>query len=334
MSGAPEEIDVVIVGAGISGIAMAHQISEDHPGLSYAVLESRQRVGGTWDLFRYPGIRSDSGMNTFAYSFRPWPGANHFGSGEEIRSYIEETAAAYGIDRHIRFGSRVAAADWSSESSRWTVTVERDAGNGQPETSQIQCRFLIGCTGYYRYDRGYEPAFAGEEEFRGEMFHAQHWPDDLELNDRDVVVVGPAEPRSHRRARPARQAPGDHLQRSLQLRGHGAERRARWPIGSRALPAGCFAGSGSGRDRAVHRARESRTSSEVRIRGARDRAGGFRQAMSPEPGLRPCPVYRGTTLEAVSGASGFRVETGNIETIGRGRPDPIPQEARRPPANE
>ncbi|MDQ5895360.1 MAG: monooxygenase [Actinomycetota bacterium] len=190
MSGAPEDIDVVIVGAGISGIAMARQISEDHPGLSYTVLESRGRVGGTWDLFRYPGIRSDSGMNTFAYSFRPWPGAKHFGSGEEIRSYIEGTAAEYGIDRNIRFGSRVAAADWSSESSRWTVTVERGTGNGKPETSQIQSRFLIGCTGYYRYDRGYEPAFPGEENFEGELFHAQHWPENPELNDRDVVVVG------------------------------------------------------------------------------------------------------------------------------------------------
>ena len=124
---------MVIVGAGISGIAMARQISEDHPGLSYAVLESPRADRRHLGSLPLPGIRSDSGMNTFAYSFRPWPGAKHFGSGEEIRSYIEETAAEYGIDRHIRFGSRVTAADWDSETVPLDRDGRRDAGNGQPK---------------------------------------------------------------------------------------------------------------------------------------------------------------------------------------------------------
>jgi cation diffusion facilitator CzcD-associated flavoprotein CzcO len=184
-NGRTEEVDVVIVGAGISGIAMARQVSSDHPGMSYLILEGRSRVGGTWDLFRYPGIRSDSGMGTFAYSFRPWPGTKHFGTGEQIRDYLEETAAEYGIDQHIRFNHKVRAADWDSATARWTVTV--DEGSDQ---KRIRARFLIGCTGYYRYDQGFSPAFEGEENFEGELFHAQHWPEDLELKDRRFVVIG------------------------------------------------------------------------------------------------------------------------------------------------
>lgn len=182
MSGEIEELDVVIVGAGLSGVAMAHRIGLEHPGLTYALIEARERIGGTWDLFRYPGIRSDSGMGTFAYSFRPWTGVRHFGSGPEIRDYIEATAAEFGIDRHVRFGQRVTSADWDGESARWTVGIE----GGSP----LRCRFLIGCTGYYRYDRGHDPAFAGEDEFEGELFHAQQWPEGLDLRDRRVVVIG------------------------------------------------------------------------------------------------------------------------------------------------
>jgi cation diffusion facilitator CzcD-associated flavoprotein CzcO len=181
-----EELDVVIVGAGISGIAMAHRIGEDHPDLTYAVLEGRERIGGTWDLFRYPGIRSDSGMSTFAYSFRPWTGDRHFGSGAEIRDYLEATAVEYGIDEHIRFRSQVTAADWSSEASRWTVTVT-DGDGGE---RVLRSRFLIGCTGYYRYEEGFSPAFEGEDDFSGELFHTQHWPEGLEVEGRNVVVVG------------------------------------------------------------------------------------------------------------------------------------------------
>lgn len=181
-SASVEQFDVVIVGAGISGIAMARQLGADHPGLSYAILESRDRIGGTWDLFRYPGVRSDSGMGTFAFSFRPWTGSRHFGSGEEIRDYIEETAVEFGIDPHIRFGHKVESADWNSDTGRWRVQV---AGG-----SEFSCRYLLGCTGYYRYDRGFNPRFEGEEKFEGELFHAQYWPDNLPVKERNVVVIG------------------------------------------------------------------------------------------------------------------------------------------------
>jgi cation diffusion facilitator CzcD-associated flavoprotein CzcO len=182
----PEEFDVLIVGAGISGIAMARQLGLEHPGLSYAVLESRERIGGTWDLFRYPGIRSDSGMSTFAYSFRPWPGAGHFGDGGEIQGYLEATAAEYGIDRNISFGRRVTAADWDSNAARWTVSVAAPGG----EQQSLTCRFLFGCTGYFDYEQGFDPPFDGEAEFGGDLFHAQHWPEGLDVEGREVVVVG------------------------------------------------------------------------------------------------------------------------------------------------
>lgn len=177
---------MVIVGAGISGIAMARQLGVEHPGLSYTVLESRDRIGGTWDLFRYPGIRSDSGMSTFAYSFRPWPGAGHFGAGAEIREYLESTAAEYGIDRQILFGRRVTAADWDSGEGRWTVSFTGPDGRQQ----SFRCRFLFGCTGYFDYETGFDPPFEGEAEFEGELFHAQHWPEGLDVEGRDVVVIG------------------------------------------------------------------------------------------------------------------------------------------------
>ena len=181
-----EEIDVVIVGAGLSGIAMAHQLVEDHPGLSYTILEGRERIGGTWDLFRYPGIRSDSAMSTFGYSFRPWAGTEHFGNGEQIREYIEETAAEYGIDRQIRFRHRVNGANWDSGQQRWTLSFT----DAEDHPREVRCRFLIGCTGYYRYDRGYAPHFDGEESFEGELFHAQQWPEGLDVEGRKITVIG------------------------------------------------------------------------------------------------------------------------------------------------
>lgn len=186
MTGDPEELDAVIVGAGISGIAMARQIRLDHPEMTLAVLEARERIGGTWDLFRYPGIRSDSGMDTFAFSFNPWPGPRHFGRGEEIREYLEESAAAAGVDRLIRFRRRVLSATWSSVTARWTLEVTGPDGRVTP----VRCRFLLGCTGYYRYDRGYSPVLPGEGEFAGELFHPQEWPGELDLAGREVVVVG------------------------------------------------------------------------------------------------------------------------------------------------
>jgi len=186
MSEPADEFDVVIAGAGISGIAMARRLRLDHPELTLAVLEARERAGGTWDLFRYPGIRSDSGMSTFAFSFNPWPKARHFGGGNEIREYIEATAIETGIARLTRFGHRITAAGWNTGEARWTLTVEDPDGG----TSRLRCRFLLGCTGYFRYDHGHSPALPGEEDFDGEIFHAQEWPENLDLAGREVTVIG------------------------------------------------------------------------------------------------------------------------------------------------
>src|SRR5947209_1810872 len=153
----PEEhVDVLIVGAGLSGIGAACHLQASCPGKSYAILEARERLGGTWDLFRYPGVRSDSDMFTLGYRFRPWQEAKAIADGASILSYVRETAEEYGVDRHIRTGHRVVAARWSSEEARWHVDVERtDSG----ETVELTCGFLFACTGYYRYDEGYTPEF-------------------------------------------------------------------------------------------------------------------------------------------------------------------------------
>jgi cation diffusion facilitator CzcD-associated flavoprotein CzcO len=182
-----EHVDVVIVGAGISGIGAACHLKSRCPGRSFAIVESRDAIGGTWDLFRYPGIRSDSDMFTLGYSFRPWLGAKAIADGDSIRSYVRETAAEHGIDEAIRFNSRVVRAEWSSESARWTVQIER-AGSG--ETYSMTCAFLYGCTGYYRYDEGYTPQFEGLERFQGQIVHPQRWPEDLDYTGSRVVVIG------------------------------------------------------------------------------------------------------------------------------------------------
>ena len=182
-----EHVDVLIVGAGLSGVGAACHLEAGRPGTTYAVLESRAAVGGTWDLFRYPGIRSDSDMFTLGYSFRPWNEAAAIADGPSIRRYIEDTAREYGVTDKIRFHHRVVSAEWSSEDGRWTVTAERgDTG----ETVRLTCCWLSVCSGYYRYDQGFRPRFAGEERFRGEVVHPQHWPADLDVSGRKVVVIG------------------------------------------------------------------------------------------------------------------------------------------------
>src|SRR6201999_3431923 len=160
----PERVDILIVGAGISGIGAAHHLQERCPGKSYAVLEARGAIGGTWDLFRYPGIRSDSDMHTLGYRFRPWKAAKSIADGESILEYVRATAREAGIDRHIHFHHRVIAAEWSSAEQRWTVEAERTDSSG---TVRLTCDFLFNCSGYYRYDRGYTPEFAGIENFGG-----------------------------------------------------------------------------------------------------------------------------------------------------------------------
>ena len=182
-----EHVDVLIVGAGVSGIDAAYRLQERCPGKSFAIVEGRAAIGGTWDLFRFPGIRSDSDMFTLCYPFRPWPSARLIVDGTSIRNYVEETAREYGIDRKIRFNRRVQNAAWSSNNARWTVEIERtDTG----ETESMTCGFLFTCTGYYRYDAGYTPEFPGVERFGGRIAHPQFWTDDIDHAGKRVVVIG------------------------------------------------------------------------------------------------------------------------------------------------
>jgi cation diffusion facilitator CzcD-associated flavoprotein CzcO len=183
----PEHVDVLIVGAGLSGVGAACRLELERPGTSYAVLEARDTIGGTWDLFRYPGIRSDSDMHTLGYPFRPWLDGKALADGPSILQYVQDTADEYSVTPKVRLQHRVVAADWSSADARWTVEVLRtDTG----ERSTLTCGFLFSCTGYYRYDHGHEPDIAGREDFRGEVVHPQHWPADLDVRGRRVVVIG------------------------------------------------------------------------------------------------------------------------------------------------
>lgn len=187
-SGRPlEHLDVLIVGAGLSGIGAAHHIKTQSPWASFAVFEARDSIGGTWDIFRYPGIRSDSDMFTLGYSFRPWRGEKAIADGDSILEYIKETAAEDGTDRKIRFNHRIISANWSTDDARWQVTAERtDTG----DTVELTCGFLLSCSGYYRYDHGYEPEFAGRDDFTGQIVHPQFWPEDLDYQGKNVVVIG------------------------------------------------------------------------------------------------------------------------------------------------
>ncbi|MEU5918873.1 NAD(P)/FAD-dependent oxidoreductase [Streptomyces sp. NPDC047141] len=182
-----QHVDVLIIGAGLSGISAACHLITGNPGVTYALVERRSGVGGTWDLFRYPGIRSDSDMYTFGYGFRAWHGTKVLADGPDIRRYIRATAEEHGVTDHIRFGRRAVRADWSSDEGRWTVeTLDEATG----ETQLLTARFLVGATGYYDYDAGHRPEFPGEERFRGTLVHPQHWPADLDHTGKRVVVIG------------------------------------------------------------------------------------------------------------------------------------------------
>jgi monooxygenase len=180
-----EHLDVVIVGAGISGVSAAWHLQDRCPTKSYTILERRDDLGGTWDLFKYPGIRSDSDMFTLGFRFKPWRSAKSIADGADIKAYIKEAAVENRIDRHIRYRHRVVAADWSDPDNRWTLTVETDG-----QRYDITCSFLFACTGYYNYDEGYSPTFPGSEDFDGTIVHPQHWPDDLDYAGKKIVVIG------------------------------------------------------------------------------------------------------------------------------------------------
>jgi monooxygenase len=182
-----EHVDVLVVGAGLSGVGAGCHLETRLPGKTYAILEARGSIGGTWDLFRYPGVRSDSDMYTLGYSFRPWKEAKAIADGPAILRYVKDTARDYGVDGKIRFNHRVVGASWSSAEARWTVEVERtDTG----ETVHLSCGFLFMCTGYYRYDAGYSPDFPGTDRFQGQIVHPQFWTDDVDYAGKHVVVIG------------------------------------------------------------------------------------------------------------------------------------------------
>ncbi len=185
-----EYFDVLIAGAGLSGIDAAHHLQTLCPNKTYVILEQRERIGGTWDLFRYPGIRSDSDMLTMGFSFRPWTNPKAISPGEDIRTYLEDTARDETIDRHIRFRHRILRAEWSSEAAEWTVDAVRTTAGGSEETVQIRCNFLFSCAGYYRYSAGYTPEFAGTDKFAGRIVHPQHWPEDLDYAGKRIVIIG------------------------------------------------------------------------------------------------------------------------------------------------
>ncbi len=182
-----DPLDVLIVGAGLSGIGAASHLRARCPGKRFAILEARDAIGGTWDLFRYPGIRSDSDMYTLGYAFKPWTEGKAIADGASIREYIRATARERDIDRHIRFGHKVVAAAWSSRDALWTVTAEL-TGTGERRT--VETRFLYLCSGYYSYDEGYRPSFEGEGGFKGRLVHPQFWPSDLSHAGKRVLVVG------------------------------------------------------------------------------------------------------------------------------------------------
>ena len=182
-----DSFDVLIVGAGVSGIGVACRLAAECPDKTFAILERRQRLGGTWDLFNYPGVRSDSDMLTYGYEFRPWSDTKVLASGDAIRSYLADTVQEAGVDRHIRYGLKILSADWSSTRQQWTVTALDEASG---TSTQLHCHQLVLGTGYYNHDNGFAPEFPGLDKFTGQVIHPQHWPAGAEFAGQRVVIVG------------------------------------------------------------------------------------------------------------------------------------------------
>jgi len=180
-----EHVDVLIIGAGISGIGAGCHLTMKSPGQSFAILEGREQLGGTWDLFKYPGIRSDSDMYTFGYAFRPWTEGKDIASAESIIRYLKQTAEEFGVDKKIRYGHRVTKVNWSSEDKHWLVDITNGDGS-----FQMSCKFLLTCTGYYDYNKAYLPEFKGYDDYKGTIVQPQFWPDDLDYKDKTVLVIG------------------------------------------------------------------------------------------------------------------------------------------------
>lgn len=178
--------DIIIIGAGISGISAAYHLQTYCPDKTFVILEARQSIGGTWDLFKYPGIRSDSDMYTLGFSFRPWTNPKAIADGPAIMEYLHETVEALHLQPHIQFGSKVKQADWSSESAQWTLEVQQEDGH----MLSYSCNFLFGCGGYYSYEEGFMPDFAGIERFQGPIIHPQKWPEDLDYSNKKMVIIG------------------------------------------------------------------------------------------------------------------------------------------------
>jgi len=182
-----EHVDVVVVGAGLSGIGAAYHLQTMSPDRSYVILEGRDGLGGTWDLFKYPGIRSDSDMHTLGFSFKPWTEAKSIADGPSILQYLKQTVAQFGIEKNIRYGQLVTQAQWSTDDAQWTVTSTNKATGA---SNTITCSFLFMCSGYYSYKKGHTPEFTGRERFKGTIVHPQAWPTDLDYAGKRVVVIG------------------------------------------------------------------------------------------------------------------------------------------------
>ncbi len=182
-----EHFDVLVIGAGLSGVAAGYHLQKNCPDRTFTILEQREQIGGTWDLFRYPGVRSDSDMHTFGYSFEPWTGSTTLANGSSILNYVRETSKTHGIDEKIRFGHAVRRAAWSSTDALWTVEIKR---SGETEFSRLTCAFLYMCSGYYNYEAGYNPEFSGTNKFKGTIVHPQHWPENLVYKDKRVIIIG------------------------------------------------------------------------------------------------------------------------------------------------